>query len=203
MPDLGLEFSAALVFRFLGCFLIGSVPFAVLAMQGTGIDIRKAGSGNPGFNNVLSYNKWRAVVTLLGDLGKGLAAIWIFLQPGQAMTVGWLFGLAAILGHCYSPFLKFNGGKGIATSAGVMLYLYPVLAMASLAVFSVLRVTGGKRRWIEAGTIASLATYALFVVLLLVWEGTEMALFGTLLLVFVAWRHRSNFRILFGSGQAQ
>ena len=203
MPELGIHFSAALLWRMLGCFLIGSIPFAVLAMQGTGIDIRRAGSGNPGFNNVLRYNKGRAVLTLMGDLGKGLAAIWIFLQPGQAMAVGWLFGLAAILGHCYSPFLKFNGSKGIATSAGVMLYLYPVLAMASLAVFSVLRVAGGKRRWIEAGAIASLGTYALFVLLLLLREGVEMALFGVILLAFVAWRHRSNFRILLGSGQAR
>jgi glycerol-3-phosphate acyltransferase PlsY len=199
MPEIALE--AGL--RLLACFLIGAIPFAVLAMKGTGIDILKVGSGNPGFNNVLRYSKLRAVMTLAGDLGKGLAAIWLFLKSGDPASLGWLFGLAAILGHCYSPFLRFDGGKGVATSAGVMLYLYVNLALVSLAVYAVLRVTAGKRNWIEAGMISSLAAYALFVVLLLFAEGARMALYGAILLVFVAWRHKKNFRILLSRDQAR
>jgi len=199
MPEITLE--AGL--RLLACFLIGAIPFAVLSMKGTGIDILKVGSGNPGFNNVLRYSKPRAVMTLFGDLGKGLAAIWLFFQYGDPVSLGWMYGLAAILGHCYSPFLRFDGGKGIATSAGVMLFLYAKLALVCLAVYAVLRVTGGKRRWLEAGTISSLAAYALFVVLLLFAEGAQMALYGAILLMFVAWRHKKNFRILLGGDEAR
>src|SRR5579883_3136658 len=104
-----------IIIRFAACFLLGSIPFAVLAMMGTGIDIRNVGSGNPGFNNVLRVNKWRAVVTLIGDMGKGYFAVWLVSHGAPGAALGWLFGFGAILGHCFSPFLKFNGGKGIAT----------------------------------------------------------------------------------------
>src|SRR6516225_6058219 len=115
--------------RLLVCFAIGSIPFAVIAMLGSGIDIRKVGSGNPGFNNVLRVSKGRAVMALIGDMGKGYLAVWLvyrlFHLPGNDISMGWLYGFAAVVGHCYSPFLRFSGGKGIATSGGVMLVLYP------------------------------------------------------------------------------
>ncbi|MGH9455231.1 MAG: glycerol-3-phosphate acyltransferase, partial [Terriglobia bacterium] len=62
------------------CFLLGSIPFAVLSMLGSEIDIRKVGSGNPGFNNVLRVSKGRAVIALIGDMGKGFLALWIVLR---------------------------------------------------------------------------------------------------------------------------
>ena len=197
MPELSLE----LAVRLASCFFLGSIPFAVLAMKGTGVDIRKFGSGNPGFNNVLRFSKPRAVVTLVGDLGKGLLAIWLWQKPGDTIAVGWLYGLTSILGHCYSPFLKFNGGKGIATSAGVMVYLYPKLAPVSMLAYAALRLVGAKRKWLEAGTISSLSAYALFVALLLVYEGPQPAFWGFLLLLFVAWRHKKNFQVLAGQSQ--
>src|SRR5712691_2108810 len=123
MTDLPMVLVGLLV-----CFLIGSIPFAVVAMLGSGIDIRRVGSGNPGFNNVLRVSKGRAIFALIGDIGKGFLAVWLVLNfghPGNPLTVGWLCGSAVVLGHCYSPFLKFNGGKGIAASAGLMLLLYP------------------------------------------------------------------------------
>src|SRR5579863_6035045 len=134
-----IDAATPILIRLLACFLIGSIPFAVLAMAGSGIDIRKVGSGNPGFNNVLRVSKSRAVVALIGDMGKGYLAVWLVLRlwPVQsaphwldAMSLGWLYGFAAVLGHCYSPLLRFNGGKGVATSAGVMLMLYPPWALA-------------------------------------------------------------------------
>lgn len=178
------------------CFLMGSIPFAVIAMRGTGIDILQAGSKNPGFNNVLRFSKWRAVATLIGDLGKGCAAVWLAGQPGADLGLGWAYGFAVVLGHCYSPFLKFNGGKGIATSAGVMLVLYPQWAAACLAVFTVLRVAGAKRKWLEAGTIASLTSWTVFTVLMAVAGSPQDALYSMLMTLFLAWRHKSNFRIL-------
>src|SRR5436190_13529770 len=112
-----------LLIPLLACFFLGSIPFAVLSMLGTGIDIRRVGSGNPGFNNVLRVSKPRAVVALVGDVGKGMLALALAMRawpmhvesglPAEAgMILGWLFGFAAVLGHCYSPLLKFNGGKG-------------------------------------------------------------------------------------------
>jgi acyl phosphate:glycerol-3-phosphate acyltransferase len=62
--------------RLLICFALGAIPFAVISMAGTGIDIRKVGSGNPGFNNVLRLSKGRAAAALLGDMGKGYLAVW-------------------------------------------------------------------------------------------------------------------------------
>jgi glycerol-3-phosphate acyltransferase PlsY len=197
------EITAAFILRLAACYLIGSIPFAALAMQGTGIDILKAGSGNPGFNNVLRFSKWRAAVTLLGDFGKGTLSIWMAARPGDGIPALWAYGLAAIVGHCYTPWLGFNGGKGVATSAGVMVYLYPSYAVPVVAVYAILRVTLGKLKLIEAGTIASLTAYAVFVVVLFLREDRQSAFFGLAFLLFVAWRHKRNFENLFAARGAE
>ena len=185
-----------IIIRFVICFLLGSIPFAVLAMKGSGVDIRTVGSGNPGFNNVLRVNKWRAVLTLIGDLGKGYFAVWLVSHGAPGAALGWLFGFGAILGHCYSPFLKFNGGKGIATSAGVMLRLYPLWASVGLAFFVVMRVTGSKLKWPEAGATASMSTWVLFTLLMLGFVSPSDAVYAALLTLFLGWRHKKNFRKL-------
>lgn len=186
--------------KILLCFLAGSIPFAVLAMLGTGIDIRKVGSGNPGFNNVLRVSKARAVLTLLGDVGKGYLAVRLALGPGEPVTMGWLYGLAAIVGHCYSPWLRFNGGKGVATSGGVMLVLYPQWAAVGLAFFAVLRLSGSRWKWPEAGMVASLATWVVFTLLMAAFVGRQDAAIAGLMTLLLAWRHRQNFRNLHAPG---
>src|SRR5712692_6637788 len=153
------QFDGALIARLIACFLAGSIPFAVVAMWGTGIDIRRVGSGNPGFNNVLRVSKARAILTLIGDLGKGALAVWLSHRPEDSLVALWLYGFAVVLGHCYSPWLKFNGGKGIATSAGVMLVLYPKWAAVALAVYGVMRLVGRGMKWKEGGAIASMAAW--------------------------------------------
>jgi acyl phosphate:glycerol-3-phosphate acyltransferase len=185
-----------IVVRFIVCFLLGSIPFAVLAMTGSGIDIRTVGSGNPGFNNVLRVNKWRAVLTLIGDMGKGYFAVWLASHGTHPAALGWLFGFGAILGHCYSPFLKFNGGKGIATSAGVMLQIHPLWAGVSLAYFVAMRVAASKLKWPEAGATASMSTWVLFVILMLAFVSPQDAVYAALLTLFLGWRHKKNFRNL-------
>jgi acyl phosphate:glycerol-3-phosphate acyltransferase len=214
-----------MILRVLICFGLGSVPFSVLAMYGSGIDIRKVGSGNPGFNNVLRVSKSRAVWALLGDLGKGVLAlvlVWILfpvvlkadapagasaywaVHPGVAKALeGWIFGFAAILGHCFSPFLRFKGGKGIATSAGVMLVLYPVYAAIALAYFVVARLTGGKLRWPQAGALASLSSWILFVLLMLLFKGKVDALCAAVVAGFLFWRHEGNLRQLVRPSQVR
>jgi glycerol-3-phosphate acyltransferase PlsY len=185
-----------IVVRFIICFLLGSIPFAVLAMAGSGINIRTVGSGNPGFNNVLRVDKWRAVLTLIGDMGKGYFAVWLVSHGMHGAALGWLFGFGAILGHCFSPFLKFNGGKGIATSAGVMLQLYPLFAAVALVFFVAMRVAGSKLKWPEAGAMASMSTWMLFVILMLAFVSPQDAVYAALLTLFLGWRHKKNFQNL-------
>jgi len=188
---------ATVAFRLLVCFLLGSIPFAVLAMLGSGIDIRRVGSGNPGFNNVLRVSKPRAILALIGDMGKGILAVWLFHKTGDNLTLGWLYGFAAVLGHCYSPFLKFNGGKGIATSGGVMLVFYPKLAALALLVFAMIRVTGGRLKWREAGTIASMSTWAIFALVIFFFVSPLEGIYAGVMTLILALRHKKNFRNLF------
>ena len=189
----------AMALKAIACFAIGSVPFAVVAMWGSGVDIRKIGSGNPGFNNVLRVSKPRAVLALIGDVGKGYLPVWLFLEPADPVAYGWLYGFAAVCGHCYSPLLKFRGGKGVATSAGVMLVLFPEWAAISLAVFVFVRLLGSRLRWSEAGMIASLATWSFFTLLMIGVAGGLHARNAALMTVFLAWRHKQNFRNVFGN----
>ncbi len=187
---------ATMFLGLLACFMVGAVPFSVIVMAGSGVDIRCVGSGNPGFNNVLRVSKPRAVLALIGDMGKGYLAVWMLLHfsPRSATeALGWLGGFAAVLGHCYSPFLRFRGGKGIATSGGVMLVLYPIWAAIALAYFAAARIAAAKLKWREAGTIASLTTWLLFVVLMLAFVGRQDAAYAGLMTLFLAWRHKKNF----------
>jgi acyl phosphate:glycerol-3-phosphate acyltransferase len=192
-----------IIARFIVCFLLGSIPFAVLAMTGSGVDIRRVGSGNPGFNNVLRVNKGRAVLTLIGDMGKGYFALWLVRHGALGVGLGWLFGFATILGHCYSPFLKFNGGKGIATSAGVMLVLYPFYAVVSLVYFVAARVIGGRVNLPEAGALASVSTWVLFTILMLLFLHPQDAIYAAILTLFLAFRHQHNFRRLLAHRDAE
>jgi glycerol-3-phosphate acyltransferase PlsY len=201
-----------IVVRLLISFALGSIPFAVISMAGSGIDIRKVGSGNPGFNNVLRVSKSRAVLALIGDMGKGYLAVWLVLKTWplsipaawgpDVVAWGWMFGFAAVLGHCYSPLLRFNGGKGIATSAGVMLVLYPMWALVALAYFTAARIGIGKLKWREAGALASLTTWLLFIILMLIFVGGVDAAYSAVMTLFLIWRHSKNLGNLWRSGEA-
>jgi len=106
-------------------YLIGSLPFAVIVSKAFGLaDPRSFGSGNPGATNVLrSGNKAAAVLTLLGDAAKGWLAMAVVAKVGAGSTAVVLAGLAAFLGHLFPVFLKFKGGKGVATAIGVLIGL--------------------------------------------------------------------------------
>ncbi len=116
----------------LAAYLLGSVPFAMISSKVFGLaDPRTYGSGNPGATNVLrSGNKKAALMTLIGDALKGAVAVIVAQQMGFSDTVVALVALAVFLGHLYPIFLKFKGGKGVATAAGVLLALDPVLGLA-------------------------------------------------------------------------
>jgi acyl phosphate:glycerol-3-phosphate acyltransferase len=122
-------------------YLIGSVPFAVVVSRVMGLaDPREYGSGNPGATNVLrSGNKIAALLTLLGDAAKGWFAVWLAIklapQFGLHPTDIALVGFFAFIGHVFTVWLKFKGGKGVATAAGVLLALDWRLGVATLVVW--------------------------------------------------------------------
>ena len=129
-----------------GAYLIGSVPFAVIVSRAMGLaDPRTYGSGNPGATNVLrSGSKWAAALTLLGDGLKGWLAVWLVLRFGSQQGVGdagvALAAVAVVLGHLYPIFLRFRGGKGVATAAGVVIALNPWLALATAITWIIVAV---------------------------------------------------------------
>ncbi len=124
------------VLGFLIAYLIGSIPFGLIVTRlGGAGDVRQIGSGNIGATNVLrTGRKGLALVTLVLDLLKGAFPVWLgyrYFGPDMAVVAG----LGAVLAHCFPVWLKFRGGKGVATAAGVVLTLTPLVALPALAVF--------------------------------------------------------------------
>lgn len=123
---------AVIVLAVLAAYLLGSVPFAVVVSRAFGLaDPRSYGSKNPGATNVLrSGNHLAAVLTLLGDAAKGWLAVFVAEQMSFPTYGVGLVALAVFFGHLFPVFLKFKGGKGVATAAGVILGLDAILAVA-------------------------------------------------------------------------
>tara|TARA_R110002096_G_scaffold428927_1_gene641242 strand:+ start:72894 stop:73499 length:606 start_codon:yes stop_codon:yes gene_type:complete len=117
----------------IGGYILGSIPFGLVLTRLAGLgDIRKIGSGNIGATNVLrTGNKFLALLTLILDIGKGAAAVLVaeYFYPGLGLYAGG----GAFLGHLYSIFLKFTGGKGVATFLGIMIALNPLSGLACCA----------------------------------------------------------------------
>ena len=181
-----------LLWRVIVSFLVGAIPFAKVAMIGTGIDITKVGSKNPGFNNVLRVSsKWRAAIALIGDISKGSIAL-------LALGASWPIGIAAVMGHCWSPFLGFNGGKGVATTVGVLLVLEPIITVACLPLYPILRFIGRKVGWKQEGAISSLTTMLVIASSVLALRGTELGIYAFFLFVIVLIRHIPNLREIMG-----
>ena len=119
----------------LGGYLLGSIPFGLLLTRAAGTDIRSVGSGNIGATNVLrTGNKWLAAATLLLDGGKGALAVWLGRHFGGE-DAAMLAGAAAFIGHCFPVWLKFRGGKGVATLLGIALAASPLAGLIALVVW--------------------------------------------------------------------
>ncbi|QPJ60427.1 MAG: glycerol-3-phosphate 1-O-acyltransferase PlsY [Candidatus Nitronauta litoralis] len=127
-----------LIILCLTAYLLGSIPFGVIFARLNKVDLRKHGSGNIGATNVArTLGKKLGVLTLVGDALKGVAAVALAdaLQTNPVHIA--IAGLLAFLGHLFPVFLKFRGGKGVATGLGIFLYLMPIPTLASMAVFGV------------------------------------------------------------------
>lgn len=174
-------------------YFLGSVPFAILSSRLFGLaDPRQYGSGNPGATNVLrSGNKAAAAVTLAGDCAKGWLAVWAAGALGFGAGEAALAGLSAFLGHAFSVFLRFKGGKGVATALGVLAGINGWLALCALLVWlGVAFVT----RYSSAAALAAAACAPLVGMLLIdnaLTIGALLAMSATLVL-----RHADNIRKL-------
>ncbi len=126
--------AAVIALAVIAAYLLGSVPFAVVVSRAFGLaDPRSYGSGNPGATNVLrSGNKKAALLTLLGDALKGWAAVFVAQRLQLGDTAVGLVALAVFFGHLFPVFLKFQGGKGVATAAGVLIALDWPIGLAVL-----------------------------------------------------------------------
>jgi acyl phosphate:glycerol-3-phosphate acyltransferase len=169
-------------------YLCGSIPTGVLLTRRLGIDIRSTGSGNVGATNVArSAGKKIGLLTLLGDALKGLVPVVAVRMLGLGEVTVACAAVAALLGHMFSPFLQFSGGKGVATGLGVFLGMAPqavlIALVAFIATFAASRIV----------SLASLVATSLLPVLLL-WfvYPTSYIWAGMLIAVLVIMRHKEN-----------
>ncbi len=181
-----------------GSFLIGSFPTGYLVARSKGVDIRLHGSGNIGATNVFrTIGKPLGVFVFAIDAIKGFVAVWLSMRfatgAGEAVTwAGIVSAVAVIVGHNYTPWLGFRGGKGIATSAGVLLALMP---WAIFCITVVWFVVFGLSRYVSLASIsASAALPASVAGLWLAGVSGNAPLLGFALLIsaLAIWRHRSN-----------
>jgi glycerol-3-phosphate acyltransferase PlsY len=190
-----MELDPTHLIRILVCFAIGAIPFAKVAMIGTGIDITKVGSKNPGFNNVLRVStKPRAAVALVGDITKGLFAV-LLLSNGVPLGIAWVMGIAAVMGHCWSPFCGWNGGKGVATTVGVLLVLSTKITVACLPLYVIGRWFGRRMKWKQEGAISSLTTMLVIATGVAIWDHTFLAY---VMFAIVLIRHIPNLKEILG-----
>lgn len=192
------------VLAVLGAYLIGSISFAVVVSRAMGLaDPRSYGSGNPGATNVLrTGNRLAAALTLAGDAAKGLVAV----LAAKALAARFGFGegtialaaLAAFVGHLFPVFHRFQGGKGVATAAGVLLALNPVLGLGALATWLLIAF------FFRYSSLAALLAAVFAPLWYLFLFGPDavaatVALMGALLI----WRHASNIRNLLAGKESR
>ncbi|WJN60058.1 acyl-phosphate glycerol 3-phosphate acyltransferase [Pseudomonas sp. SO81] len=172
-------------------YLLGSLSFAILLSHlSGGPDPRASGSGNPGATNMLRVaGKKLAVLTLLGDLLKGLLPVLVAYLLGLDIQQQAWIGLAAVVGHLYPLYFRFQGGKGVATAAGMLLGLYPPAALLALAAWALTFYLT------RTSSLASLIATPLTLPLL-AWQQPAALLPMCVLTGLIVWRHRGNLRDL-------
>ena len=174
-------------------FILGSIPFGIIIAKAKGVNLKKVGSKNIGATNVLrSLGKWPAILTLLGDIFKGTIAIAIGRYFGVGLFYEGLIGISAILGHNFSLFLGFKGGKGVATSLGVIFIYTPRAALITLVLWLIVVV------FTKYSSLGAIVAFGLLPVNILLFDPyyqgkLSVAILITLLILI---RHRENIQRL-------
>jgi len=180
-------------------YFLGSIPFGlILAKLFGGRDVREHGSGNIGATNVSRVaGPMAGVMTLLLDAGKGTAAVWLAGRfSGHGATPMMLAGLAVLMGHCFPVWLRFRGGKGVATGLGVFAALSPLAALAGAVLFVIVFVSW---RYVSLASLAGTAAMPLLIYFL--WAPGHAppltVALGTLLAAaLIFYKHRGNLQRL-------
>lgn len=184
------------LFCILLSYLAGAIPFGVLLSRKSGIDIRSQGSGNIGATNVTRLlGKKLGIITLLCDIAKGylpifLTALLVQDDPNRTLILA-LSGAATVLGHMFPVYLRFQGGKGVATALGLFLYLAPwAVALVLLVFLLTVRFSG----YVSAGSLAGAASMPLW---LLVLGGAPWKIGLAIFVVAMIWlKHAGNIKRL-------
>jgi glycerol-3-phosphate acyltransferase PlsY len=169
-------------------YLVGSIPFALLLTRPSGADLRRVGSGNIGAANVMRASGVSAGVTVaLLDMVKGAAGVTLAAWLTPNVSTHAFAAIAAVVGHVYPVWLRFRGGKGVATACGAFSVLAPAAVPPALAVFV---LTVWLTRYVSAGSV--LATIALPPVALLAGSPMPVVAAAFAIATLIVFRHRSN-----------
>jgi glycerol-3-phosphate acyltransferase PlsY len=170
------------------CYLLGSIPFSyIFSRIWGGVDIRAKGTGNVGATNVLrTLGVKIALASLIGDFCKGVLAAWLGFYVGGEILAA-LCAIAVVAGHCWPIFLGFKGGKGVATSAGVLLVLTPpIMFMIAITFVTIIAVT----RYVSLGSVCGAALLPLL--LFFMHQPWSYIIMGLVLTSIVLFGHREN-----------
>jgi acyl phosphate:glycerol-3-phosphate acyltransferase len=169
-------------------YFAGAIPFGVIVAKRRGVDIRQKGSGNIGATNVgRVLGLASGLLVLVLDALKGVAAVMVATRLSGMDPIVAMAGFAAILGHCFSPFLEFKGGKGVATALGVFIVISPALAIVAVAVFL---VVAGRWRIPAVGSLAGVSAAAVYAFATGQQSDVKLLALGTFFLLL--YTHRSN-----------
>lgn len=194
-------------------FLLGSIPFGLIFTKSKGIDLRSTGSKNIGATNVLrSAGKIPAVLTLMGDMIKGAVPVFICIyiidNIGISLTADelviaedlWpgIVGLSAVLGHMFSVFLSFKGGKGVATGFGVLLVYSPMAAGIGLVIWIAVAYIS------KISSLAAITAVGLMPVLFIVFKASAVKVtVGIVLASLIIYKHKSNIQNLIAGTESR
>ncbi|MBI3609725.1 MAG: glycerol-3-phosphate 1-O-acyltransferase PlsY [Nitrospirae bacterium] len=174
-------------------YLAGSIPFGVIFSRWmAGVDPREGGSRSIGFTNVLRMaGRGSAILTLLGDLGKGYLSVRFAQQFSVEEPWIWLTGLASVLGHNHPVFLGFKGGKGVATGLGVLYGIEPLLGWITVAIWG---LVVWQSRYSSLGAIAAFGSLPV----LMIWfrPVPSAVVFSLILTAMILMRHTANIKRL-------
>jgi len=176
-------------------FLLGSIPTGLLVARSRGIDLRNIGSGNIGATNVLrTAGRREALLTLLGDVLKGALPVIAagYYQTGTLYEG--LIGLCAVLGHDFSVFLRFRGGKGVATSLGVLGVYSPQTGLVTIIIWLMTVILT------KYSSLGALISFGLLPLSMFVFDSPEKLIVAFFMSVLIFWKHRTNItRLINGS----
>jgi len=182
-----------IIYAILIGYFIGAIPFSFIIAKLKGIDIRKIGSGNIGGTNVLrSAGPLYGGLAFLLDISKGLVVV--FLTRKFGLNAQLLAGSFAVFGHCYPIYLKFKGGKGVATTFGMLLGIYPLSGLVFLGIWILIV---GITQYVSLASMVGLISASIFMLIM----GKDYWIVFLALSLFSVYRHKSNIQRLINGAE--